>query len=442
MSRSRLPLVGLSAALALVAASIAIPEVTGWQVRSLGFPPLNATWLPRVGPGSITAVLIGLLACLFGVSLAERAPWGWLLLGCMVVGVAWLSSLALVDGTGGLGSVLNHTDEYLPTARSIGSLADALRTWVDRIPADAGPERRPTHVAGHPPGATFFFVVLARVGLRSGLAAGVVVTVIAATTPIAVMLTLRRLGAESTARRVAPFLVVGPAAIWSAVSADAVFAAVTAWAMCTISVAATTAGSLPRVAWATLSGVLLGLLAMLSYGLPIVALLAVAVSWLARSHRASLLLAVSAVAATAVVAAGALYGFNYLQAFFALKQRYWSGIASARPGAYWTWADLAALTFAAGPLAGAGLALALGSSRRLLRDPVTRVAALSLVALSTVVVADASQMSRAEVERIWLPFVPWLLLSVTLLPASWRRWGLTGQVVTALLVQHLLHTTW
>ena len=59
-----------------------------------------------------------------------------------------------------------------------------------------------------------------------------------------------------------------------------------------------------------------------------------------------------------------------------------------------------------------------------------------------VLLATSSQMSRAEVERIWLPFVPWLTVSLALLPGAWRRCGLALQVVTALLVQHLLYTGW
>ena len=51
-------------------------------------------------------------------------------------------------------------------------------------------------------------------------------------------------------------------------------------------------------------------------------------------------------------------------------------------------------------------------------------------------------MSKAEVERIWLPFVPWLLVGSALLSHRWRRWGLAGQVVFALVVQHLLFTGW
>ena len=59
-----------------------------------------------------------------------------------------------------------------------------------------------------------------------------------------------------------------------------------------------------------------------------------------------------------------------------------------------------------------------------------------------VLLADVSQMSRAEVERIWLPFVPWVTVAVALLPQGWRRWGLGLQIVTALLLQHLLASSW
>ena len=59
-----------------------------------------------------------------------------------------------------------------------------------------------------------------------------------------------------------------------------------------------------------------------------------------------------------------------------------------------------------------------------------------------VLLADASRMSKAEVERIWLPFVPWLLLATACLPTRWRRPMLAVQVVVALLVQHLCSPNW
>ena len=92
----------------------------------------------------------------------------------------------------------------------------------------------------------------------------------------------------------------------------------------------------------------------------------------------------------------------------------------------------------------AGLLLSAGVAQLLaLRGRADRVVRwLVGAAAAAVLLADASRMSKAEVERIWLPFVPWLLLSVALLPERWRRWGLVLQVVTAVLLETLLYTTW
>jgi hypothetical protein len=70
------------------------------------------------------------------------------------------------------------------------------------------------------------------------------------------------------------------------------------------------------------------------------------------------------------------------------------------------------------------------------------VAVLVAGAVAAVLLADLSLMSKAEVERIWLPFVPWLTLAVVFLPARWRRPALAVQLGTALVVQHLLYTSW
>ena len=70
------------------------------------------------------------------------------------------------------------------------------------------------------------------------------------------------------------------------------------------------------------------------------------------------------------------------------------------------------------------------------------MAALAAAAAASVLVADATQMSKAEVERIWLPFVPWILLSCALLPERWRRAGLVLQLAVALAVEHALNTGW
>ncbi len=148
-------------------------------------------------------------------------------------------------------------------------------------------------------------------------------------------------------------------------------------------------------------------------------------------------------AALAVVAVFHAYGFSYAEAIPAIRDRYWEGVGGRRPAAYWVWGGPAALLFATGPLLGAGLGAALARARQGGLDRGRQVAAvLSGAAVLTVLLADASQMSKAEVERIWLPFVPWLLLSCALLPARWRSLGLVAQAVFALVVQHLLFTGW
>ncbi|RLV49076.1 hypothetical protein D9V37_10910 [Nocardioides mangrovicus] len=441
MTRShRLPVVGLVVAFLLAAAAMLVPAVSGWNVHVNSFPPLHAEWLPRLGPGTAPALLLAALASWRAVDLAQRASWRALLAWSFVAALAWMVALAYVDGPHGMGAILDSHYEYMNTARRYPDFAAVLPDWVSRITYARTPHNWTVHVAGHPPGATLFFWLLVRLGFDTGIGAGWVLVVLVATTPAAVLCTLRVLDAEDAARRAAPFLVFGPAAVWSAVSADALFGTCAAWGVAALAVAATRTSWAARAGWSVVAGLLLGALVMLSYGLPVMGVLCLAVLWLARSWWP---LPITAVVALGVVGVFALLGFDYLQALKAIHIRYYEGVASRRPPSYWMWANLGALVFSAGPLLGAGLGLLLARARTLVRDPATRVVAtLALAGVAMVVLVDLSQMSRAEVERIWLPFEPWLLLSVALLPESWRRRGLVLQLVVALLVQHLLQTGW
>ena len=213
-----------------------------WNVHVFSFPPLHAEWDPRVGPGtdpgrgarrSLGIAYAGGLPS--DSELAEPAWWrrtwsasaGW---------SAWPPSTA---GTAsGRSSTPSTSTSH--TARDVTTSPRPCTSTSTGSPT--APDNWPVHIAGHPPGALLFFVLLVALGLGSGLAAGWVVLLVAATTPVAVLVTLRRLGAEDAARRAAPFLVLGPAAIWMAVSADAMFGAVAAWGLCCLAVAATSAG--------------------------------------------------------------------------------------------------------------------------------------------------------------------------------------------------------
>ena len=432
------PWVGVAVAVALMALAMLLPWVLDQNVYVRSFPPLHAEWMPRVGPGTIAAVILAVVAIRYATDAAARAPWRWLLLGSFVVAGAWMVSLATVDGLDGIGVILDTQYEYLRTARDVTDFGATLREYIAHIPLDSV-DNWPVHIAGHPPGALLFFVVLVQLGLGSGLAAGFVVIVIAATTPVAVLLTLRRLGAEKGARLAAPFLVMGPAAIWMAVSGDAMFGAFAAWGLCLLAFAATSPRMRGIAGWGIAAGLLLGYCVMLSYGLPLLGILSVAVLAIARTWKP---LPWAFVAAVAVVLAFVAGGFVWWDAYPVLVERYWDGIATRRPITYWIWGNLAALAFSAGPLVGAAVAVAIRGAapiRSVLSRPIV---ILALAASLTILAADLSGMSKAEVERIWLPFVPWLLVGTALLPERWRRPGFATQVVFALGVQHLLFTGW
>lgn len=428
--------VGLGIALSLMAAGVLIPLLSGWDVHVRWFPPLHAEWDPRLGVGTIPAVLMGLLGAAYAGRLAQTLRWRSLLLATYASGIAWLVSLALVDGREGISAVLEHSYEYLQTARTITDVPAMLAEYVSRIPYSAEPNNWPVHLAGHPPGAVLFFIALVHLGLGGGLAAGLVVTLIAASTAPAVMTTLRTLGAEAAARRAAPFLVFTPAAIWMCVSADAMFAAVAAWGLAALAVATVR----QSLGWSIAAGLILGYVVMMSYGLPLLGVLALAILHVGGSWRP---LAPAVIAACVVVGVFAVYGFYWWEALPVLRERYWDGVASNRPPQYWMWGNLAALAFSAGPVAFAGIAhLGWLQRGRLDTGNLRVVTWLAGSGAVMVMLANISQMSRAEVERIWLPFVPWLLISCAALPQRWRTWGLVGQIVTALVVQHLLWTDW
>lgn len=458
---------GLVAVLLLMTAAMAIPAILGWNVHVRSFPPLHAEWMPRLGPGSIAALGVAVIGWRQLITWSDYLPWPRLLAVSYGLGLSWMLSLAFVDGAGGIGTILDTDYEYLNTARATTDLPATLGIYVERIPFDAPLGNWPVHIAGHPPGALTFFVVLDRLGLGNGFAAGMVVTLIAASTAVAVLLTVRLLAGQHWARRSAPFLVLGPAAIWQAVSADAMFAATAAWGMFALALSARRAqqsGSITAVsgrrsgsAWllpALISGGLLGFCVMLSYGLPLLGILAITVLWLGGSWRP---LIPAILAALAVVLAYAAFGFYWWEALGVLHERYWDGVASRRPPTYWMWGNLAAFSFSAGPAIGVGLAAAMYRWRSARRDasagqigtgnhPDSSTARallwLVLAGVAMVAAADVSQMSRAEVERIWLPFVPWVLLSCALLPDRWRRPTLALQIGSALVIQHLLATGW
>jgi hypothetical protein len=219
-----------------------------------------------------------------------------------------------------------------------------------------------------------------------------------------------------------------------------------AWALALLAVAATGTSRWRTAVAGLAAGLLLGSAVYLSYGLVLLAVPALAVLVCARTVRP---LPYVLLGAAAVAAAFTLAGFNWWEAYGLLKTRYFQGYGGVRPYSYWLFGDLGAVVVAAGPAAVAGLRRVLAGVPGSVRtwrgggDPRALAAVvLPCAFLLVIVAADLSGMSKAETERIWLPFTLWLPAAAALLPSRGRRGWLAAQVVVALLVNHLLLTGW
>jgi methylthioxylose transferase len=313
-----------------------------------------------------------------------------------------------------------------------------LRTFSSRI-VDFQPHSWMTHVSGHPPGALLTFVWLDRIGLSGGAWAGALCLLVGSSAATAIIVTVRAVSDEPTARLAAPFVAVAPTAIWIAVSADAYFAGVAAWGIALLALAASRTVRRPTLV-ATAAGLLLGWAIFVNYGLMLMGLPALAVLIAVRNRRSALTAVAAAVpAALAVVAAFAATGFCWFDGYTLVQQRYWQGIAVNRPFQYWSWANLASVVCAIGVGSVAGLARVfdLAAIRRR-----SGLHLLLLAAVTAILCADVSMLSKAETERIWLPFTVWLTAAPALLPPSTHRWWLAANVVGALAINHFILTNW
>ncbi|MFE3665081.1 hypothetical protein ACFXOR_19260 [Streptomyces sp. NPDC059164] len=445
----RADLIAAAAGVLLVAAAVIIGRVIQDRDGTLfaQWPPFLASWDPHLGPGTPAALTMAALVIAYGPPLAARLPWRGLLASAWAGSMAWVFSMALIDGWyRGVAKRLTTKHEYLRVIDRFEDIPATLRGFTDHILLDA-PGNWPAHVAGHPPGATLTFVWLDRIGLGGGAWAAVWCVVVGSSAVLAALITVRVLADERLARRAAPFLVLAPAAVWAGVSADGYFTAVVAWSVALLALAATRRVRFPALAAAG-GGLLFGWTCYLSYGLGLMAAVLLAVLVLARTARP---VPVFLLGALVVPVAFTLAGFNWWTAYHLLVERYYQGAGGVRPYAYWVWGNLACATVAAGLAAVAGLrrsAMAAPGAVRALRggsaggSPEGRLALLVLAALVALLAADLSGMSKAETERIWQPFLLWLLPAAALLPRRGARWWLIASVVPALLVNHLLWTGW
>ncbi len=432
------------------------------QVIRLGAPPLVGwdRWRPswRVG----ASVLVGLLAVVAAPKAAARMSWRTLLVASGVLAAVWALALAFVDGTAGITyPTVLPGDEYLLDVPRVAALGpgDFLATFTERI------DDYVTHVRSHPPGLLLGLWALDVVGLGGKWPTALAMVGIGASAVPAVLITLRNLADEAVARRAAPFVAVAPAAIWVAVSADALFAGVAAWSVVALTLATDdrarrappgrlrrsggpggTASARARggPTWADhdrrsdllalAAGLGFGVGLHLSYGIALFGLLPAVIVWCRRRWRPVLVAAGGVVAVTVAFVAG---GFWLIDGALTTRGEYAESVASTRPYRYFVVSNVAALFLALGPAAVVGL------SR--LRD--RRVWLVVGAALAAGVISNLSGLTKGEVERIWLPFTVWLLAGGL---ALWRggddrraaRGWLALQVACTIALTVTVYTRW
>lgn len=404
-----------------------------------GAAPIFGWWEVHAGWGTAPAILLAAAAVVWGSAVAQRLSWRLLILATWATACGWAFALAMIDGwQRGFAGRLTTRDEYLPPVPGITDIPATLRSFTGRI-LDYQPNSWPTHVSGHPPGALLTFVWLDRIGLHGGAWAGLLCLLAGSSAAAAVVVAVRALGDEHTARLAAPFVAVAPTAIWVAVSADGYFAGVAAWGIALLALAVHRGVRFPPLA-AAAAGLLLGWGVFLSYGLMLMALPAVAVVVSAPDRRAALrALGQAVLAAASVAAAFAVSGFSWFDGYTLVQQRYWQGVAKDRPFQYWSWANLASAVCAT------GLGSVAGISRVFDWAAIRRRSGLHLLLLAmlvAIVCADLSMLSKAETERIWLPFTVWLTAAPALLAARSHRLWLALNATGALLLNSVIFTYW
>jgi methylthioxylose transferase len=421
-------------ALLLSALSIVIAAIWGRHVETdlpdikLGAPPLVGVIHWRLTPAALPACVLAVLIIAYGSTLASRLVWRRFLFISALTSSVFAFLLAASDGLSAVLAPVVHPTEYWDNLDVLPSGGRMLR-WFSTVDFL---RNYSVHLKGHPPGFILLLKGLATIGLGRPWVAGALSFAGVAAMLVGVLVTVRHVVDEDTARRCAPFLVLAPFAMWLGTSADAFFAGVGAIGVALVTMALHHRGRRAFV-YAGLAGVTLGALLFLTYAgasfllIPgVIALTTNNVTW----RRRLLLGATAGFAIVAVALVFRGYGFWWIDGLKTTNHFYWRGTAQFRPWRLFVFVNLGAALMAMGPSVIAGVA-SLRSTRLWL--PVG-------AALACMTFAAASQYTKGEVERIWVLFYPWVVPSVAVLARS-RRW-LAAQGVLVIVLQLALVSKW
>jgi hypothetical protein len=386
-------------------------------------PPLTGNVDPRVAPTSLAAIAVGAAGVVGADRWSQRLAFRKLLWLSFGAALAWGLALALWDGSSGLTRSPLSAVDYLQAVPLVRSPSAFIGTFFDRVPG------YPSHVRVHPPGMVLMLWGMDRAGLGGAGWVAALEHVSAAASVPAVLLAIREIAGEERARAAAPFLMLTPAAVfWS--SGDAVFLGVGAWAAAFLILSTGRRGRRADVL-ALAGGALAGAGLFLSYGLVLLGLVPLSVVVARRRWRT---LVVAALPVLVWVGWPLLFGWSWVEASAVTRREYAESLARVRPYGYFVFANPAALLVALGPAVWVALAR--------LRD--RRLWLLVGAALAAVAIADLSGLTKGEVERIWLPYMPWIAAATgaAFVGAGQRRRWIAAGVGWALLVQLVVLSPW
>ncbi len=427
LARATLP----AGVVAIATGTIAAGLIVRWRTRiDLGtpLPPFLMSWSPHVRWPALVGLAVAAAVIAAAPEAIERVRGGvtFAALAYAATLAVGLAVNAARRGTAGWSHVFDLSGhgsfeasrEYLPALKWLnGGVAHYVGHYAQILPY------LPTHTKGNPPGPLVAMHLLSIT--TAGRLTAACILVGALTAPLTYALG-RELGGERRGRVAALLTSFSPAVVlFGVTSVDYAFAALGAagaWLLIARRPGARAAGCAVVAIASFFSWVLLAI--------PVWAVLTV----LRRDGlRAAALCAAQALAAilalTLILAA--VWGYDPVAILRAVGRIYGQGAAVHRPYAFWVFGSPAAwLAMLGAPIAWLALrALARG-------EP----AALGLAAV--VVISAVGGFTKAETERIWLPYVPLASVAAASLPIRRLRLLLAFLALQAVAIEVLFGTVW
>lgn len=359
--------------------------------------PVGSAGAPFSGRFRLHLGLAGLLAPAVAaavlVAVRRRLParlhWARLLAAGYGAALCWSLALTLGGGAAGPSRPMARARGYLADVPAVG---DDPLGFLGGFVGQSGSYSAATRA--HPPGPVLVLWALGRLGVHDPALVMAGLTVVGCLSVPLVAVAVRSLCGEQAARRLLPVLVLAPYAVWLAGSMDALTLTLGAAAIACGAVGSER-GRSPL--WAVGAGSALGLGALCSYSVAWLGVSVLLSNFVRRRPLLNLLGAAAALVPLALARAG---GFVWLAGLAAAQT---DPSVPATPEHSWLLylgPDLLLVLIACGPAM-------VPAARKIRRTPGWPYLAGAGVA---VVVSVVAGLSRGEVERAFLPFLPWLLV--------------------------------